>query len=144
MYRFFVLVLLCVVLCGCSGGGGEPKTPLPTRSAVLDQGFTLRVGQDARFEGEGLTVTLRGVPDDSRCPEDAQCVWEGSVRVQVELKTASDPGTIVELNTISRVGSPEETYQSYTVQLVSIAPNKGLSRAIKPDEYIVGLIVKRR
>jgi hypothetical protein len=109
MYRFLVtLLLFCTILMGCGGGSGldgQPRTSLPTRSVILGQEFTLRVGQDARLEAEGLTVTLRMVPDDYRCPEDVVCGWEGNARVQVELKAAPHLGTVVNFHTSPRMGS---------------------------------------
>lgn len=144
MRRFFVIVLLfCVVLCGCGGGGSQPQTPLPSRSVALDQEFTLCVGQNARLEAEGLTVTLRAVPEDSRCPEDAQCAWEGNARVLVELKTTSNPDATVELNTSLSRGSREAVHPPYAVRLVSVLPNQRANRTIKADEYTVGLLIKK-
>ncbi|MFI0352764.1 hypothetical protein [Actinomadura sp. 9N407] len=49
----------------------------------LRQVFALAIGDTARLQGTGLTVTLRGVRDDSRCPEDVDCGWAGDATVIV-------------------------------------------------------------
>ena len=147
MYRF-VFALLCVSLLGTissgCGGGSSPSAPPSTRSAPLGQAFTLQVGQQAQIDGEDLTVSLRGVPDDSRCPEDVECFWEGDARVQVELMKAPQSGAVVELNTSPRVGPDVAEYGNYTVKLTAIAPNTKANREIKPGEYVVTLLVSKK
>ena len=36
--------------------------------ASLGQEFTLKLGQSARIQSEGLTLTFNDVSEDSRCP----------------------------------------------------------------------------
>ena len=63
----------------CGHGLVRPSAaPVP-----LGREFTLEVGQSALVDDSGLRVTLLGVADDSRCPTDVQCVWEGDARVAV-------------------------------------------------------------
>jgi hypothetical protein len=75
---------------------GGTEAPTPDGSALpliaLGQAFTLAVGDVAALE-EDLTVTLVRI-DDSRCPPDVQCVWEGELSATLavqggELGTAS-------------------------------------------------------
>lgn len=140
--------LLCVslvgaILSGC-GGGSSSSTPPATRSAPLGQTFTIQVGQQAQIDGEDLTVSLRGVPEDSRCPEDVECVWEGDARVQVELVKSLQSAAVVELNTSPRVGPDVAEYRNYTVKLTAIAPNTKSNRDIKPGDYVVTLLVSKK
>lgn len=46
------------------------------------------LGETAVFEGAAFT--FESVIEDSRCPKDVTCVWEGEARVRVVIETASD------------------------------------------------------
>ena len=47
------------------------------QTAVLGKPVTLRTGGKAVFPGE-LSLTLKEI-NDSRCPQDVQCVWQGEL-----------------------------------------------------------------
>lgn len=140
-----LLCLWCLTLPGCGGGTAEPiSSEPPVRSMAVDQEFSLRVGQEARFPEEGLSLVLRAVPEDSRCPEDASCVWEGNARLQVDLrKTDQDPAT-VELNTSRLSGSREGVYLRYVIKLISLAPNPRTDRTIAAGDYVAVLMVSKQ
>lgn len=46
------------------------------------------LGETATFEG--ATFTFESVMEDSRCPKDVTCVWEGEAKVRIIIETASD------------------------------------------------------
>lgn len=46
------------------------------------------LGETAIFEG--TTFTFESVVEDSRCPKDVTCVWEGEAKVRVVIETDSD------------------------------------------------------
>ncbi len=76
-------VLPFVFLAACASGGA----PSPTAPAVNEE-FTLRPGQTAAVSGTALRITFESVRDDSRCPTDVTCIWEGDATVV--LKVAVD------------------------------------------------------
>jgi len=75
---------------------GWSCAPMQTTAVVVEPGvaFTLAPGQTATVRRADARVTFREVREDSRCPVDVQCVWEGDAKVEV---------------TIARTGSPTET-----------------------------------
>lgn len=46
------------------------------------------LGETAIFEGAAFT--FESVMEDSRCPKDVTCVWEGEAKVRVVIETTSD------------------------------------------------------
>jgi hypothetical protein len=46
------------------------------------------LGETATFEG--TTFTFESVMEDSRCPKDVTCVWEGEAKIRVVIETGSD------------------------------------------------------
>jgi len=109
----------------------------------LNQRFTIKVGQEASIPGEGLTLALQSVSEDSRCPEDAACVWEGNAKVSLNITKAGQTATTIELNTRPIVGPSEKTFQAYTVKLMSLAPNNKAGQTINSSDYIVSLLVTK-
>ncbi|AHB14067.1 MULTISPECIES: hypothetical protein [Dehalococcoides] len=74
---FAGLVILALPLSACSAA-------IPV--AGLDQSISFPPGQSCSIAGEDLIIKFVGVVSDSRCPEGVQCVWEGEVTVQMEIK----------------------------------------------------------
>ncbi|HEV7838381.1 MAG TPA: hypothetical protein VGO75_09985 [Gemmatimonadaceae bacterium] len=88
--RFLAVVGMGVVLIsnwGCA--------PLQT-AVIVEPGlsFALAPGQSAEIKRSDTRITFRQVREDSRCPTDVTCVWEGDAKVEV---------------VISRTGSPDDT-----------------------------------
>ena len=77
------LVAPFILLAACASGGVDS----PTAPAVNEE-FTLRPGQTAAVSGTPLRITFESVRDDSRCPTDVTCIWEGDATVV--LKVAVD------------------------------------------------------
>ena len=88
--RLLAMVSACVLLIsnlGCA--------PLQT-AVIVEPGlsFALAPGQTAEIKRSGTRITFRQVREDSRCPTDVTCVWEGDAKVEV---------------VVSRTGAPDET-----------------------------------
>src|SRR5687768_8422128 len=98
-----LIVLACLALAACEGQGistpVEPARAASVRTVYLDQPFQLRVGESVVVSGESLTVTMNGVPEDSRCPTGVQCVWAGNARVSVTLAKTGQAAQSFDLNT---------------------------------------------
>ena len=97
--RYVTMLGACVLLIS-----NWACAPLQT-AVIVEPGlsFALAPGQTAEIKRSDTRITFRQVREDSRCPTDVTCVWEGDAKVEV---------------VISRAGSPDET------KLLSIkAPN---------------------
>ena len=72
-----ILILAgALVLAGCAASDGFPDEP----QVKAGEQFTLAAGTSAVIDGR-YRVTFWKVIDDSRCPMNARCVWEGNARV---------------------------------------------------------------
>lgn len=68
------LVFLLLLSCAVS----TPTTP-------LGQPFTLTPGKSVTIDG--VKITFAAVGQDSRCPPDVQCIWEGDAEVRLRVGT---------------------------------------------------------
>jgi hypothetical protein len=57
-------------------------TPSPLVTKLPYGKVSLSIGQTATFDN--LTLKLLRVTEDSRCPQDVQCIWAGTFKVEVE------------------------------------------------------------
>ena len=117
------LALAALPLAACAVVPDAPiveRTPMPEGYAVpIDQ--PVRVGD--------LVVTPKAVVEDSRCPENARCVWAG--RLIVKTQIAGDGWRDTTDITLG------ETYGTHgrVVALVSCIPEKRADRETEPREY---------
>jgi hypothetical protein len=73
-----LLTVLCLAyilppVSGCAG-------PAEVIEAGLGEEFTLPIGEEAVITGEDLRISFEEVTEDSRCPKNVECVWEGQAR----------------------------------------------------------------
>ena len=85
--RYVTIMSACVLLIsnwGCA--------PLQT-AVIVEPGlsFALAPGQTAEIKRSDTRITFRQVREDSRCPTDVTCVWEGDAKVEVVIAHAGAP-----------------------------------------------------
>jgi hypothetical protein len=91
------------------GSGVAPvATAVPRSLPIAPAGvpFTLEPGDVVGLGSEATTVRLGEVIEDSRCPEDETCVWEGAVAVAVDWEAAATAGSVV----LRGIASPSGAY----------------------------------
>ena len=139
----YLPILMIAALAGCSSTNGEPASPGQTNAATVSIGdtFTLRAGEIAQVSGTQVQVAFKRVENDSRCPQDVQCVWAGDALVQLEIAVARTAWVPTTLHTTLE---PRKAAQfGYTVELVSLAPQPASTQAIPASNYIASLRVTR-
>jgi hypothetical protein len=111
-------------------------------SARLGEMFTIKVGEQAFIEAEDLTITFVSVVEDSRCPIDVRCTWEGNTRIVITLSKNKNKSASIELNT-SRLFAREGRYLDYRIGLVKLDPDRTSTREIAEHEYRASLILTK-
>jgi hypothetical protein len=126
----FALVALAV---GCS-------TPT-SATQPLGQQFKVKHGETVQVEG-GLSVTFVRVAQDSRCPQDVQCIQAGDGVVVFELHHAGDR-VETELHTAARSGKSEDAIDGFSVALKDLEPYPVSTVATRPEDYVATLVATR-
>ena len=99
------------------------------------------MGQSAVVDDD-VRLTLKGVADDSRCPVDVTCVWEGDAKVSVEVITPS-PRAEHELHTSARERPRGEARGLSHHASSSSNPPRAAPLRISPSDYRATLLVVR-
>ena len=104
-----------------------PAEPLVV--AELDALFLLAPGAAATVSSTSMKVRFLSVTEDSRCPFDATCVWQGEVKVQFEIDDGKSPAQIELRELDSRV------IGAHRLTLVDVEPEAVSDHRITPQEY---------
>jgi len=93
--RAILFAAFALTACASAGGGLGPQTPLPQhiqmdlqqRAEALqaDGVVAAGIGETADL-GASLRVRPVEVLEDSRCPQNARCVWAGRLRLRVHIE----------------------------------------------------------
>lgn len=130
-------LLFVIALAGC-----RSTAPVaPQVSAVLDETFALRVGQQVNVGTEPLRLFFDAVTEDSRCPTDVVCVWEGNAKVRLRASTPGSGAITIDLNTSLQ---PRDTVVfAYDVALERLDPQPVAATKTPQDRYVAYLKVSR-
>ena len=122
------LLLAIVLLAACS-------------PAILRLGtLVLKPGQSATSADGSVSVTFVELIQDSRCPADAMCIWQGNVRVLIEVRQGTEMqrytltlGALLE-GDVSSISLP-----GYTITLKDVQPYPLTSQPSSPADYEITL-----
>ena len=117
-----------------------PKPIIPTKQLIepkLDEEIQIKFGESVSLEKGSLTIKFKSLVGDSRCPQGVVCVWAGNAEVilevsrnEIALNTALDPR--------------EEGVGDYNIQLQDIIPYPKAGEELKPEDYIVKIVVSKK
>jgi hypothetical protein len=128
---FFVPVLL---LAGCANTADV--------KARLGEEIPLHVGQSVVVTGEDVKIRFVEVSEDSRCPKDVTCVWEGRVVAVVEVTSGSSPRQLELIQPGLTEEPAEETHQEYQLTF-KVEPYPEEGQELAADDYTLVLIISR-
>ena len=133
MIRLAALPLaLLLIAAGC--GSTQPLSddaetspgPTPEGTAGLGEPFTLELGASTVVDGHMLRFDH--ITEDSRCPSDVDCVWEGRATINLSL-ISGDTVDGVQLSIPGFVGMDSEpqpqqsaVVTGYTITLLQLDP----------------------
>ena len=113
------------------------------KTIVADPGaaFRLPVGETATVRESDTKLTFRTVREDSRCPANAVCVWEGDAKIEL----ISSRNASAEESKILSLTPPnnEARFGDVMVRFVRLDPWPGTVGEDKARAYIAELVVTR-
>ena len=127
MKTFSILIVLtAILLVSCD-------------NETISDSFSLGFEKDFKIHGEyhstdnSLNFSVVEI-NDSRCPSDVVCVWQGKADVKIEVKSPVH-GSIM-LNTFDNL---IDTVGNYSFELKDVSPHPISTKVIKLEEYNVTL-----
>lgn len=137
-----LLLSVCSLLLGCSTALNLNFNEDQSMARVGKE-FSIKVGQQLKLEGADSQVKFTGVPQDSRCPTNVNCIWAGNAEVALEWTVDKCP-TSITLNTHDAPGKGDEgKVGGFRVKLIKLEPYPHSEKKISPGDYTATLLVTK-
>ena len=111
-------------------------------AAPMGEEFPLRLGDSESVDEGSLSLTFVEVARDNRCPKDVQCIVAGEA-VAIFAAETSDGASADLTFEVPPGGSATQSYEGYTITVVSVDPQTHSKRRIKPEDYVARVLVER-
>jgi len=117
-----------------------PDIPPYTIFPNLDEPFEINVGNSLLIP-DGILITIQSV-EDSRCPADVLCVWQGEAKVLINVKKASQD--LGNFTLTSTAGKETQSFDGYSIKLVEVQPYPFSNKVTLQSDYVVTLTVSEK
>ncbi len=138
-FPFLTAALLALFsTIGCDKKANDDVTILGSPDTIL-----VKLGETAQIFAGNFTIRLDSVIDDSRCPANAECFWEGRVDARFVF---TQNGTAL-LDTLANGGQltdwPDDKTEhfGFTVQMLEMTPYPQEFGTIPQVDYVAKLAV---
>lgn len=121
-YSFLAIILLLVTSC-------DNETVSESFEFNLENEF--KIDYDYHSNNNSLNFSITEI-NDSRCPSDVVCVWEGKADVRIQV--ISPVRGMILLNSYNHL---IDSVGDYSFELKAISPYPVSTKTIKLDEYKV-------
>lgn len=128
----FAIVSACALLISSSG-----CTPIQTSIVEPGASFTLAPGHTAAVNGTDTRITFKRVREDSRCPVDVTCVWEGDAKIEIVI---SRNGAADDTRILSITSPNEARTGNLRIRFVSLAPVPRQADGNAPRNYLAEFV----
>jgi len=105
---------------------------------------TFKIGFEEEFQHGEINLTNDNSLNfsiieinDSRCPSDVTCIWEGKVDVKIEIKSPQK-GNII----LSTHNNRIDTFDVYSFELIDVSPYPITTETIELKDYKVTLKIE--
>lgn len=116
-------LIILTLIFGCFVGAQTQKS----------QQFKLTVNQKKNVTENNLTVKFISVLEDSRCPEDANCIQAGNAKIQIKIKKSKGAWKTFELNTNGE--QTDVLFEGYKIKLADLTPTPNANIRINRNGY---------
>ncbi len=111
---------------------------------ISDTQFQLRVNQTISLESYNIIVNFLNVTEDSRCPSGVTCVWQGEVKIFVNIiENKQDLG---DFSLTSRAGENNlaiQVFDGHLIQMTKIEPYPISNKKILLSDYVATFVISK-
>lgn len=136
---FLSVICICAVLLVVSGCGNDEYKD----ERIIGEEFSLNIGETVSLNGEKLRIEFLEISEDSRCPRDVKCIWEGRAIAIIEVfegNTSQKIELVEQGLTNTRTKKQFEEYE-FIFRILPY-PEEG-EEQISPDGYRLMLTVNK-
>jgi len=131
-YISFILFIFLLIACH-----RDSELSTEQNNPKLSDSFDLKIGESVSIKNEQLNFQFVNVPEDSRCPEGAMCIWAGNAAVVIKIFDMMD--------TVNTFLNPREiNYDSYTITLLQLSPYPKIGVPRDTTQYVAQFVVTKK
>ena len=108
--------------------------------AEPDLAFSLPLGKSATVTGSPSRITFTTVREDSRCPTNVVCVWEGDAKIEITVSRNGAPPATAILSL--HPPTTEAQVGDLVIRFVGLAPAP-VTPEPAPRRYVAELVVRK-
>lgn len=116
--------------------------PLAACEDNLNDSTEIRYQQVYNNEDYDFSLKVDTVLNDSRCPKNAVCVWEGDAGVLFDLVFSDSRHYKFSLHT-NTTFKTDTTVENIKFTLLELQPYPMLNAIIKPEDYVVKILMEK-
>ena len=136
-YKTVLAVFSFSILLGCHQN--QPTEVLsPDRSIEYSPStslFELKVGETAVTEDKTASITFVRVVSDSRCPEGAACIWEGTAEIEILVTRSNNESETVMLTLSGLTDEHNVKGRFFSYHLTKLLPYPKIDQPNTPENY---------
>jgi len=136
MMRILSLVGLLILIASCNNPNEDCCAG--AKKVELGEPFSINEGETIDVENSIIDLTFSTVIEDSLCPNDVECVTQGTLKISVSIN-----GTDRSLS-IGDISNPTTQFNDYTIELQKlIYPVKQAEKGNSNSTYAVQMMITR-
>lgn len=131
-FSLAVLIFMIILTFAC-----EKEKNLPDNQILLPF-------ETAKISESGLRLTFKSLIEDSRCPEDVNCITAGKVVVVVNF--FSDDADQWDGTFTMDIDHPElasQIYGDYKYTLIEVSPHPNTNNVVTEKDYVILIMIER-
>lgn len=109
-------------------------------NAQTSQQVTLRLNRQTSVMRNKLTIKFISV-EDSRCPQDVDCIWAGNAKVTVKLTNSRGKSQTLVLN--SNINPRAVKFEGYEIELGGVTPTRRSNVRVNKNGYSASFTVTK-
>ncbi len=121
------------------------STNLVFAGKASSEELKVKVGTSKTAKTGKISIKFVEVIEDSRCPEDANCIWAGNAKIKVMLSRNGKDAQTFEMNTTlqnTNTGDGFLPYKGYNITLMRLTPLPSSAKAIDSKAYTATFVVE--
>ena len=138
-----IVIIACITIAIISPHAfADTKESVPS---IKGTQFQLKVNQTiSSLESNSIKVKFLNVTADSRCPSDVTCIWQGEVKIVVNI--IKNNQALSDFSLTSRAGDKDlatQVFDGYSIQVVKVEPYPTSGKKISLSDYVATFVISK-
>ncbi len=105
---------------------------------------SLKEGENKFVKELGMNITFKKIVEDSRCPKDVNCVWEGAATAEIEVMGLETRPMTLRVSTVNQGAkySKMQQFNGYNITLDQLTPGTTTEKGMKQLQGTYKIVLK--